>query len=138
MERVKWRTNKARELCAYLLQEHNRLVATDTLLELFFEQEDTEKAKVYLYSTISYVRKIFNQLGFPNILQKLEKGYVMNVSGIGCDYLELLKIVSIEVPIQAGNIQTFERLFDLYKGDFMRPWIIPMNSNHLAKKSTFQ
>lgn len=126
MERVKWRTSKARELCAYLLHEHNRIVATDTLLELFFENEDSEKSKVYLYSTVSYVRKIFNQLGFPNALQKLEDGYVINVSGIQCDYLELLEIVSEETPIVVNNIERYERLFDLYKGDFIQ------NVDHIA------
>ncbi|WP_168123809.1 response regulator [Paenibacillus sp. HB172176] len=119
-ERVKWRTVKSKEICAYLLHEHNRLVTTDTLLELFFNMEDSEKARIYLYTTIYYVRKIFKAFGFPGALQKLEDGYLLNISGMRCDYLELLQApaVSAHTRISVHNVDDFESLIELYQGDY--------------------
>ncbi|MEK3883009.1 response regulator [Paenibacillus sp. PL2-23] len=118
--RIKWRTSKARELCAYMIHQHARLVGTEQLIELLFQGEDPEKAKVHLYTTISYVRKMFKQLGHPQLLRKTDHGYVLSLDGLPCDSLELELLVADSLQaVHAGNIGAFERIYGLYAGEYL-------------------
>ncbi|WP_016995438.1 response regulator, partial [Lysinibacillus boronitolerans] len=54
---IKWRTSKAKELFAYMLEHKNEMIFRDTILELFWPESDIDKASKQLYTAIYTIRK---------------------------------------------------------------------------------
>ncbi|MHB2015625.1 MAG: HD domain-containing phosphohydrolase [Candidatus Xenobia bacterium] len=65
-----WKTRKSRYLFAYLtLQEGDREVSDDRLLELFWPDHEREKARQSLYAALSHVRRAL-ETGLPEGMER--------------------------------------------------------------------
>lgn len=115
-ERLKWRTGKVKELCAFLLHHDNRVIPTQELIERIFSENDSEKAKIHFYTSISYLRKAFKEIGFPNVVQKNENGYSLQLDDMHWDYMELSRLLADDAFLKSGH--AVEQLMQLYKGEY--------------------
>ncbi|WP_261807953.1 response regulator [Paenibacillus sp. N3.4] len=58
-----WKTNKEKELCAFLIHHAGNQVDAATIIESIWPESELNKAKTYLYTCISYLRKSFQANG---------------------------------------------------------------------------
>lgn len=116
---VKWRTLKERELMAYLVHNRNKWVPKEKILENLWPNADPEQATTYLHTCVYNIRKKWNDLGFRGVLEFKNNGYFLDVRGINCDVDEFGRLIAEKPHVTAENISEYERLTQLYKGDYM-------------------
>lgn len=118
-ERLKWRTGKVKELCAYLLHHYSRPTPAHELMDKLFAETDEEKAKVNFYTSMSYLRKSLKEIGCPDIIQKNENGYVIQLEELAWDYLDVKSILSDRIIHKKQDTwSAIEQLMNVYKGDY--------------------
>jgi len=64
---LKWRTSKAKELFAYLLNHRDEIIYRDTILELFWPESDRDKASKQLYTAIYTIRQTLKNYGLEGV-----------------------------------------------------------------------
>lgn len=117
-KRLRWRTEKVKELCAYLLHHAGRGVPTHELIEGLFPESDTEKAKVHFYTSMSYLRKAWKDIGYPDVIQKNSDGYMFHLEGLKWDYMEVEQVLVEIFCDHSPNWSAVERLMSYYRGDY--------------------
>ncbi|MET3292158.1 UNVERIFIED_CONTAM: two-component system LytT family response regulator [Brevibacillus sp. OAP136] len=119
---IKWRTAKARELFAYLLHHRNRMIANDTLLELFWPDCDAAKGMTQLYTTIYLIRQTVKRCGLASFLsinrENLETGYKLTVDEARFETEEWEHSVKQAGTLRTDNRHVFEQLLERYTGDY--------------------
>lgn len=119
-ERLKWRTSKVKELCAYLLHDYNRVIGTEELIDRLFSKVDYEKARTYFYTSMSYLRKMFKEIGYSHAIKKQDYGYQLDISGMNWDRLEIENALMLSSVVTDENVESLLRILDLYKGDYFQ------------------
>lgn len=123
-ERLRWRTGKVKELCAILLHDAHRAIPAHELMERLFPEIDQEKAKVLLYTSVSYLRKSFKEFGFPHIIRNQDGGYRLQLDkGMRWDAMELE--AALEEPVRTGDAAWFQQLSQLYQGEYLKDFEQP-------------
>lgn len=115
-----WRTSKMRELFAFLLFQKSTPIHRDVILETLWGNDDYQKARIKLHTTLSYLRKAFSDIGFPNIISTTNVSYFLNLSQYHCDAKELNEFVEAAVQINEQSITKAEEIFFSYKGGYMQ------------------
>ncbi|GAA3413308.1 response regulator [Paenibacillus hodogayensis] len=135
---IAWRTAKVKELFAYLLLHlpNANEVHRDRIIERLWPDEPYEKAKIYLHTCISLLRKNLRQIGFAKILGFEKECYVLDPDQIRSD------VHRFEAGFQAGHvggstpIAGLEQSLELYRGDLLGkedyPWAVEL-SHQLEK-----
>jgi len=83
--RMKWRTSKEKELLAYLASREDKRVHRDLIIEALWPDESYSKAKIYLHTCISLLRKNLKQLGFDGIVKYENEGYYLEADRVDVD-----------------------------------------------------
>ncbi|MBJ6362236.1 response regulator [Paenibacillus sp. GCM10012307] len=113
-EKIKWRISKERELLAYLALHGE--VHKDKIIEDVWTDENYNKAKIYLHTCISLLRKHMKQLGFDNVLHYEEEKYFLDMSRIGLD-ISNFKAGLIRIRQQEyAAPEDIEEVLALYQG----------------------
>lgn len=118
-KRLRWRTEKVKELCAYLLHHAGRGVSTHELIEELFPEGDSEKAKVHFYTSMSYLRKAWKDIGYPNVIQKSSDGYSFHLDDARWDYRDAEKLLDAISGVPVPDFRDVERLMKGYRGDYL-------------------
>lgn len=119
-EVVLWRTEKMRELFAFLLQYQPSPVHTDILIEALWGNDDYQKARIKLHTMISYLRKAFSTLGYPKIIGSANKSYVLELVDYQCDAKDLVEFMESDTPIDDQSISRAEKIVDSYQGGYLQ------------------
>lgn len=123
---VKWRTNKAREVYAYLLSAHDHFVSKDMLIECFWPNSDPDKASTQLYTTIYQIRKMMERMPFNHQIVKNDIGYSINLeeTPIDCEEWEqeLKNLPEISRTTFQRHLQNFMNYQGHYLGEYDYPW----------------
>ncbi|QGG47578.1 response regulator [Heliorestis convoluta] len=113
---VKWRSEKNRELFAYLLQNAERSISKDELLDQLWPEGDHTKALRQLYNGIYYIRKTLQDYGIDHSLISIDSTYNLNLGPVDLD-------VSYYDEFEKGHytesIEALEGLEALYQGDYL-------------------
>ena len=109
-----WRTQKSKELFAYLWDEKDRPVTKDSIIEDVFPDREMEKATTLLHTTIYQIRKNLERLGYSNGIIFSDESYQLNIPTTG-DRDELNKIISQG----RYNHEDIKAILWMYKGDFL-------------------
>ncbi len=119
-EQLRWRTRKVKELCACLLHNHQRAVTTLELIERLYPESDSERAKVLVYTSMSYLRKSLKELGYSEAIRKHDNGYRFYLAeGMQWDVLDLLLILDeLEASEAPPDWHTVKKLMAVYQGDY--------------------
>lgn len=119
---IKWRTSKAKELFAYMLEHKNEMIFRDTLLELFWPESDIDKASKQLYTAIYTIRKTLKNYGVEGVKISsplLSSGYKLVVENIVVDVELWLSRLKSLPPIQQTTVDEHEQVFRMYTGDYL-------------------
>lgn len=111
---IKWRTQKSKELFAYLWEKEDGAVSKDLIMEDLFPDRDVEKASTLLHTTIYQIRRSLRDLGYANGIIYFDESYQINLPIIS-DLEELKRIISLKVY----NDENIKELLGIYRGDFL-------------------
>ncbi|MFD0959949.1 response regulator [Paenibacillus chungangensis] len=121
-ELIKWRTNKAQELFAYLFHYRNQIVRKDSLLELLWSGIEERKASQQLYTTIYQARRTLKEMS-GEVIQiqnaRLTEGYKLYWRNVAFDVSEWEGKLDALEPLHAGNVQDYEQVLADYEGGYL-------------------
>ncbi len=120
-EPLKWRSEKTKEVFAYLLMKAGKEVTRDQIIEVVFRDIEMDKAIKQLHNAIYYIRKSLQEYGVEKSLIKLHGNYCMTLGGVYYDKQEWQKLLEIhETELRVDQIE------EIYKGDYLEgadwPW----------------
>lgn len=123
---VQWRTNKIQELFAYLFHHRNKLVSSNTLLELLWPELDERKGLANLWTSVYRVRCAIEDLSPFIAIKFLKSGYLLEMKDTVVDAEEWEHQLRSLTPVSFYNVSEFQKLFDRYRGDYFGedqyPW----------------
>lgn len=124
--KVKFRTEKAEELFAFLIEQKGNFVSRSMILDSLWEDFDGERALVNFNSTLYNVKKAMLAFGARAEIEYNRGNYRLNVDQFDCDYLKFFGVASGKNPVSDENIADYETAASLYLGDFLKgnesPW----------------
>lgn len=134
-EALSWRTQKSKELFAYLWIKNGKIASKDSIIEKIFNGRSLDKASTLLHTTIYQLRRALKKLGHKNAIVYLQEGYKLDLD-IKSDLEELLDIIKKE----SYNSKDIERILEIYKGDLLKegyPWAMEIQQTyrHLVFKA---
>jgi len=119
---MKWRTSKAKELFAYLLNHRDEMIYRDTILELFWPESDIDKASKQLYTAIYTIRQTLKNYGMDGVQISsplLNSGYKILVENTVVDVEQWLSNLKSLPSIQLATLDEHEQVFQMYTGDYL-------------------
>lgn len=115
---LKFRTSKAEELFAYLIDNNGHSVHRNHIMDAFWEDYDGDRALILFNTTLHYLKKAFMQYGVKlNILHR-RGSYSLDMSGITCDAVSFLEKISSLKTISEDNAADFEAAIRMYTGNY--------------------
>ena len=116
---MSWKTKKERELCAYLVHHEGKPANTSSIIEALWPGYDLDKAKTYLYTCMSYLRKSLAEQSVPIRIAKTDQGFVASCEGLTADTAEFERLLRIALSEDETDERLYERMNRLYKGEYM-------------------
>ncbi|WP_051620580.1 response regulator [Paenibacillus sp. UNC451MF] len=116
---LSWKTNKEKELCAYLMQHGGNEIAPDHIIESIWPESDLNKAKAYLYTCISFLRKNFQANGVNITVDKVGGGYVLQGQEMESDVSAFVSLVEMVLSEGFMDERQYERMNALHKGKYL-------------------
>jgi len=114
-----WKTKKERELCALLIHYEGRPVNAATIIEALWPGYDLNKAKTYLYTCLSYLRKSLLEGGIPIRIRKADQGFAVEWVGLAVDVFEFERLLGKVLVEGRMDDSLYDQLKGLYKGEYM-------------------
>lgn len=122
-EPIKWRTEKTKELFAFLLHNQGREIPKEELLDQLWPDDDPERAIRQLYNGIYYIRKALEEYGVKRNLISIGSNYSLRLGPVNWD---VLPFYAFEKRNKIESLETLEELEALYAGDYLEgayfPW----------------
>jgi len=122
-EPIKWRIEKAREIFAYLLQNHSRDVTRDELLDELWAEDNLDRAIKQLYNGIYYIRKALGSYGIDRSLINIDNTYNLKLGDVDWD---VKRFCNMFADNSQNSLQDLETMKALYTGDYLAnefyPW----------------
>lgn len=119
-EAVKWRTTKAEELFAFMLQNLNRSVAKwKVVQELWPEYETSKQINTHLYTTVYKVKQTLSLANVKYLFTFTNGSYKMELPGIYIDTSEFEAITDSGIAFSAASVERYKAAIGLYKGNYL-------------------
>lgn len=114
-----WKTNKEKELCALLYHHGGMPVDASNLIESIWPESQLDKARTYLYTCLSYLRRNLKQHGVPASIGKTGSGFAFLSEGLASDASEL--DAALEQAMEDGepDERLYGEIVGLYRGGYM-------------------
>jgi two-component system, LytTR family, response regulator len=117
---IKWKTAKVKELFAYLLTHQDSYIDRDILLNQLWPGLDYKKAKVYLHTSMSYLRQLLKEYGYSEAVTFQDNKYKLTLDKFTWDiqlfdYIETINPITL--PSQVEKIKNLQKA---YKGDYLQ------------------
>ncbi|CAG7643166.1 Protein-glutamate methylesterase/protein-glutamine glutaminase [Paenibacillus solanacearum] len=123
-----WKTNKVKELCAFLVQQEGKYVDAAAMIESIWPESELKNARTYFYTCISFLRKSFQDYGIPASVNKMGRGYAIDMSGLDSDVSEFSSMADKVLAGDGINESHYERLTSLHAGEYLEDidsrWVI--------------
>lgn len=113
---VKWRTQKARELLAFLWQHQHQdqPIYRENILESLWPNMELERAQTLMHTTLYQLRQVLKKVGFPNAVILQNAQYILQLQ-LSSDLDELLLLMSQSSP----DTTTVVRIKELYGTEYL-------------------
>lgn len=118
-QHVKWRTSKAEELFAFMLQNLNVEVSKWKICENLWSEYDMDKISIYLHTTIYKMKKVLTAANINFDFKFINGCYKLTLHDITIDTKEFDDIVDSDMNITTNTLEKYEKAFALYKGNFL-------------------
>lgn len=126
---IAWRTQKAKELFAYLWLRGEKASSKAVIIEKLFSNKNTEKASTILYTTVYQIRRNLENAGFSNPVIYKNENYILNLP-IERDIDQLEELLDKEKPSE----EDIEKILDIYRGDLFQEegysWALDIQQNY--------
>jgi two-component SAPR family response regulator len=125
---IKWRTAKAKELAAYLVQNRGKFVHKSKIIEELWHDKEEEQATKLLHTNIYYVRNALKTINLDQAIIYANEMYKFDIGKIFCDVEEFEKTFDRNKVVNIKNIELMEKGSRLYRGEYLEE-----NDYHWAK-----
>jgi two-component SAPR family response regulator len=123
-EPIKWRTEKTKELFAFLLHNCGKSVSKYEIIDAVWPDTDPEKAEHQLHNGIYYIRKNLQEYGIPRESVLLTGNYYLTLSNVYFDRAFIHEYLF--KSIKTLPIGILERIEKEYAGNYFNsydwPW----------------
>ncbi|MGO4373945.1 response regulator, partial [Paenibacillus sp. MCAF20] len=113
-----WKTKKEKELCAFLIHHEGKSVNTASIIEALWPGYDLNKAKTYLYTCLSYLRRSLAEHHIPIHIRKADQGFVAELDGLAVDATEFERLLRGVMSKEAMDERTYDTMNRMYKGEY--------------------
>jgi two-component SAPR family response regulator len=117
--RIHFRTAKAEELFALLLQYNAVPASRDQLIDKLWPDAIPEKAANYFRVTCTYLRKALKNAGFEDIIQRDRDNYMLNKSLLNCDTHLFIELIEAGRKMPVDYI-ALEKAANLYTAPYLQ------------------
>ncbi|KOA20677.1 transcriptional regulatory protein YehT [Clostridium homopropionicum DSM 5847] len=114
---IKWPTAKTEELFSFLIYHKGEIINKWNLCETLWSSKDPNSAEHNLHNTIYRLKSTLKKFGINHVIQYEAKGYKINLNDFYCDAFEYENFVDNIVKINDENIEKYEKMITLYKGN---------------------
>lgn len=115
---VRWRTNKARELFAFLIHYRKKPIRKDLILDQFWPDTDLDKGFTQLYTAIYQIRKTLDSINFNIKITSQDNSYTLDLNDVVVDVDEWEKGLNELPDITKDTLPGHQKLVDLYQGGY--------------------
>ena len=112
---IKWRTEKTKELFAFLIHNRNRLLTKDEILGSLWTEYNPKRAIRQLYNGIYYIRKTLDEYGVDKSLVSIDSNYNLNVKNDIVD----ADIFQSKLAISNDSLEDLEAAINYYTGEYL-------------------
>ncbi|MDQ0172853.1 response regulator [Paenibacillus tundrae] len=116
---VVWKTKKERELCAFLIHHEGKRVNAGVIIEALWPGYDLDKAKSYLYTCLSYLRRSLTAQEIPIHIRKGNQGFFAELNGITTDVAPFEKLLNQILDEENLQEKHYNQMNEMYTGDYM-------------------
>ncbi len=116
---IRWRTAKAKELFAFLLQHRGKPISKDIILDLFWPETEIDKGFSHLYTTIYQIRKMLKTVNFNIKIISIDNNYVLDLNGVRFDVEYWEQQVSLLPSLTKETLPLYEEILEMYRGDYL-------------------
>jgi two-component SAPR family response regulator len=114
---VKWPTAKSEELFAYFIYNKSEWHDKWRLCDLLWSDCNAKNAEHNLHSTIYRMKTALKKIGVENIISYNQGIYRVDFTDFKCDIWEFEAFILKNESISKENIQEYEEVISLYKGE---------------------
>lgn len=108
---IKLRTEKTREIFAYLIDHYDQKVDKEEILESLWPEENPEKAIKQLYNGIYYIRRALYEYGIRDNQMIIDSAYHLIIKNVDLDLLQLKKLEQCSDDELKDKIKIFRGLY---------------------------
>ncbi len=116
---VRFRTKKAEELLALLLDRTGKFIHRNEICDLLWEDYDGDRALTNFNTTLHYVKKALWQQGARITVEHHKGSYRLVTDGLDCDCLQFRQFTGKPYDINEDNLPRYEATADLYQGQYL-------------------
>ncbi|WP_340399738.1 response regulator [Paenibacillus sp. FSL H8-0079] len=118
-----WKTKKEKELCAYLIHNAGKSSSTSAILEAIWPGYDLKKAKTYVYTCLSYLRRSLAEHNIPIRIHKANQGFVADCEAVQIDakgFEQMLSQYPYDTRLEKEwDTTLYDSINLIYKGEYM-------------------
>lgn len=115
-EPIKWRTEKTKELFAYLLINYGKTTTKYQIIDAIWPDVDPEKAEHQLYNGIYYIRKTLKEYGISKEKILLNGNYCLTLYNVNFDYAFINEYLHMD--INTLPLKVLQRIEEEYSGSY--------------------
>lgn len=117
-ERLKWRTQKAQELFAFLIHMRGQWVTKDAIMDRLWPEYRQDKAITHLHTSVYQIRRMLKDWGVVAGVEYSQDSYRIVLDGIATD-VEQFEDGPADEPVteESGWLRN-DQLLSLYRGDY--------------------
>ncbi|PYG84310.1 two-component SAPR family response regulator [Ruminiclostridium sufflavum DSM 19573] len=117
---VKWRTAKAKELFAFMLENLNSKVAKWKIAQVIWPECEMEKQfNTYLYTTVYKVKKTLLSANIKFDFTFIDGSYIMELPEVYLDTAEFEELTASDIELSEASVEKYKRALSLYKGNYL-------------------
>jgi two-component system LytT family response regulator len=137
-EPIKWRTEKTKELFAFLLHNHGNSITKYQIIDAIWPDIDPDKAEHQLYNGIYYIRRTLNEYGIPRENIILNGNYCLKLDNINFDLIHFKEYLNKSV--KTIPIKVLRRLEEEYTGEYFgnNDWEWARYDRHVYAKQYYK
>jgi two-component SAPR family response regulator len=95
---IRWKTAKAEELFALLVNYQGRAKSKESLIDALWPELEPEKSINLFRVTCTYIRTALSERGFSDVLIRDWNGYKLNTERINCDLFRFRQLSVTSLP----------------------------------------
>lgn len=116
---VKFRTEKAEELLAFLIDRRGSFVGRSEIIDSLWEEYEGDRALIHFNTTLHYVKKALLLHGVQLPIEHDRGSYRIDTGSINCDYCQFHALAAGAVADSPRNVLKCEEAVALYTGSYL-------------------